>query len=175
MFSFRSLRTTTNTHLTETTKHRGSHDGAADHGMEWLSLLCICQKPHRFADNLCEPAREPICSACFATFCYFIQVIKRWSLVNLDGDVKIQFSLIFPLLSIYLLQIPSCLSPYSRAFRREFWTEQNGNTIWRRRAQIKQLAWPMAERQIGHRKSSLVLSARFPVVNWRFRPVAKSA
>ena len=33
----------------------------------------------------------------------------------------------------------------------------------------------MAERQIGHRKSSLVLSARFPVVNWRSRPVAKSA
>ena len=43
------------------------------------------------------------------------------------------------------------------------------------RAQIKQLAWPMVERQIGHRKSSLVLSARFPVVNWRSRPVAKSA
>ena len=33
----------------------------------------------------------------------------------------------------------------------------------------------MAERQIGHRKSSLVLSARFPVVKWRSRPVAKSA
>ena len=33
----------------------------------------------------------------------------------------------------------------------------------------------MAERQIEHRKSCLVLSARFPVVNWRSRPVAKSA
>ena len=33
----------------------------------------------------------------------------------------------------------------------------------------------MVERQIGHRKSSLVLSARFPVVNWRSRPDAKSA
>ena len=33
----------------------------------------------------------------------------------------------------------------------------------------------MAERQIEHRKSCLVLSARFPVVNWRTRPVAKSA
>ena len=33
----------------------------------------------------------------------------------------------------------------------------------------------MAERQIGHRKSRLVLSARFPIVNWRFRSVAKSA
>ena len=33
----------------------------------------------------------------------------------------------------------------------------------------------MAERQIRHRKSSLVLSARFPVANWRCRPVAKSA
>ena len=53
--------------------------------------------------------------------------------------------------------------------------QQNGNVSWRRRAQIKQLAWPMAERQIGHRKSCLVLSARFPVVNWRSRPVAKSA
>ena len=42
-------------------------------------------------------------------------------------------------------------------------------------AQIKQLAWPMAERQKGHRKSSLVLSARFPVVKWRSRSVAQSA
>ena len=33
----------------------------------------------------------------------------------------------------------------------------------------------MAERQIGHRKSCLVLSARFPVANLRSRPVAKSA
>ena len=33
----------------------------------------------------------------------------------------------------------------------------------------------MAERQIEHRKSCLVLSARFPVVNWRTRRVAKSA
>ena len=40
---------------------------------------------------------------------------------------------------------------------------------------IKQLALPMAERQIGHRKSRFVLSARFAVVNWRSRPVAKSA
>ena len=62
---------------------------------DWLSLLCICQKPHRFADKLSEAAREPVCSACLATFCYFIQVIKRWSLVNVDGNVKIQFSLIF--------------------------------------------------------------------------------
>ena len=62
---------------------------------DWLSLLFICQKPHRFADKLSEAAREPICSACLPTFCYFIQVIKRWSLVNVDGNVKIQFSLIF--------------------------------------------------------------------------------
>ena len=33
----------------------------------------------------------------------------------------------------------------------------------------------MAVRQIGHRKSSLVPSARFPVVKWRSRSVAKSA
>ena len=32
----------------------------------------------------------------------------------------------------------------------------------------------MAGRQIGHRKSSLLLSARFPVVKWRSRSVAKS-
>ena len=49
----------------------------------------------------------------------------------------------------------------------------NVNVSWRRRAQIKQLAW--AERQIWNRKSCLALSARFPVVNWRSRPVAKSA
>ena len=34
---------------------------------------------------------------------------------------------------------------------------------------MRQLAWPMAEWQIEHRKSSLVLSARFPVVKWRSR------
>ena len=28
--------------------------------------------------------------------------------------------------------------------------QQNGNVSWRRGAQIKQLAWPMAERQIGN-------------------------
>ena len=33
----------------------------------------------------------------------------------------------------------------------------------------------MAQRQIGHRQSSLVLTARFPVVKWRSRSVAKSA
>ena len=33
----------------------------------------------------------------------------------------------------------------------------------------------MAKRQIGHRKSCLVLSARFPVANLRSRPVGKSA
>ena len=32
----------------------------------------------------------------------------------------------------------------------------------------------MAERQIGHRKSSLVLSARVSDVKWRSRSVAKS-
>ena len=37
---------------------------------------------------------------------------------------------------------------------------------------IKQLAWPMVERQIGYRKSSLFLSAHFPVVKWRSRSVA---
>ena len=51
---------------------------------------------------------------------------------------------------------------------------QNGNVIWWRRAQIKQLAWPMAEREIGNRKSSLVLFARFPVVKWRSRSVSQS-
>ena len=49
----------------------------------------------------------------------------------------------------------------------------NGTAIgwfrfWRRRAQIKQLEWPIEERQIDHRKSRLVLSTRFPVVDWRF-------
>ena len=33
----------------------------------------------------------------------------------------------------------------------------------------------MAERQIGYRKSSFVLSGRLPVVKWRSRSVAKSA
>ena len=46
---------------------------------------------------------------------------------------------------------------------------QNENVSWRRRVQIKQLAWSMAERQIGHRKSCLVLSSRFPDLNWRSR------
>ena len=33
----------------------------------------------------------------------------------------------------------------------------------------------MAERPLGHRKSSLVLSARFPGLKWRSRSIAKSA
>ena len=52
--------------------------------------------------------------------------------------------------------------------------QQNGNVSWRGRAQIKQLTWAMAELQIGHRKSRLDFSARFPVVNWRSRSDAKS-
>ena len=35
----------------------------------------------------------------------------------------------------------------------------------------KQLAWPMAELQIGHQKLRWVLSACFPFVIWRSRPV----
>ena len=42
--------------------------------------------------------------------------------------------------------------------------KQDGNVICRRHVQIKQLAWPMAQRQIEHRKSCLVLSARFAVL-----------
>ena len=42
-------------------------------------------------------------------------------------------------------------------------------------ALIKQLAWPMAERQIGYWKLRVVLSARFFFVNRRSRAVAKSA
>ena len=53
--------------------------------------------------------------------------------------------------------------------------KRNGNVSWQRRAQIKQKVWPMEKRQIGHRKSCLVLSTRFPVANLRFRPVAKSS
>ena len=52
--------------------------------------------------------------------------------------------------------------------------QQNGNVSWRGRAEIKQLAWAMAEMQIWHRKSRLVFSARFPVINWRSRSDAKS-
>ena len=44
--------------------------------------------------------------------------------------------------------------------------QQNRNVSWWLRGQIKLLAWPMAELQIAHRKSNLVLSARFPVVKW---------
>ena len=33
----------------------------------------------------------------------------------------------------------------------------------------------MAPQKTGHRKSSLLLTARFPVVKWRYRSVAKSA
>ena len=47
--------------------------------------------------------------------------------------------------------------------------QQNGSVSWRLRSQMKQLAWPMAEWQIEHRKSSLVLSARFLIVKWPSR------
>ena len=55
------------------------------------------------------------------------------------------------------------------------WKKRNGNVSWQRRAQIKQKVWPMEKRQIGHWKSCLVLSTRFPVANLRFRPVDKSS
>ena len=55
------------------------------------------------------------------------------------------------------------------------WFSNRTGTSFDDSAQIKQLAWPMAEREIGNRKSSLVLFARFPVVKWRSRSVAKSA
>ena len=48
--------------------------------------------------------------------------------------------------------------------------QQNGNVTWRRCAQIKQLAWPNAERQIWYRKWRTVLSRRLCS-----RSVAKSA
>ena len=51
------------------------------------------------------------------------------------------------------------------------WFNNRKGTSVDKGALIKQLAWPITERQIGHRKSCLVLSARFPVVNWRCRPV----
>ena len=34
--------------------------------------------------------------------------------------------------------------------------QENGNVSWQRRVQIKQLAWSVAEQQIGHRKLRLV-------------------
>ena len=43
--------------------------------------------------------------------------------------------------------------------------ETGRDVSWLRRAQIKELAWPMEERQIGHRKSRFVFFARFTVVN----------
>ena len=51
--------------------------------------------------------------------------------------------------------------------------KENGNVSWQRRVQIKQLAWSMAEQQIGHRKLRLVLSALFPALSWRSPSVAK--
>ena len=56
-----------------------------------------------------------------------------------------------------------------------FSNRMGGKVNWQLHAQIKQLAWPMTERQIGHRKSSLVLSARFSCVKWRSRSFGKSA
>ena len=45
---------------------------------------------------------------------------------------------------------------------------------WRQYAQIKKKgAWSVVGRQIGHRKSSSAFSARFPVLNWHSRSVAK--
>ena len=78
-----------------------------------------------------------------------------------------------------LTEILGKASPVSNAAIHKWFNgliqQQNGNVSWRRRAQIKQLAWPMVEQQIEHRKSCLVLSAPFPVVNWRSRPVDKPA
>ena len=64
-------------------------------------------KPHGFADNISEPAREPLLFILFAAFYYFIllQVIKRWSLVNVNGTIKSSLTHFCELLSIYPLQI----------------------------------------------------------------------
>ena len=43
--------------------------------------------------------------------------------------------------------------PFPRAIKPDLATEP-GNVSWRRHAQIKRLAWPMADRQIRHQKSS---------------------
>ena len=51
-------------------------------------------------------------------------------------------------------------SPHDKIEKKTLIQQQSGNFSWRPRAQIEQLAWPVAERQIGHRKSCLVLSAR---------------
>ena len=52
---------------------------------------------------------------------------------------------------------------------------QNVNVSWRRRAKSNNWLDQWRGPEIEHRKSCLVLSARFPVVNWRSSPVAKSA
>ena len=55
-------------------------------------------------------------------------------------------------------------------FRKIGWfSNRTFNVSWQRCAQTKQLTWPIAERQIGHQKSSFLLSACFP------HSVAKSA
>ena len=59
-------------------------------------------------------------------------------------------------------------------FRLGWFSNRPGTSVDDGARKIKQLAWSMAERQIGHRKSRLVLPARFPVVNWRSCSVAKS-
>ena len=53
--------------------------------------------------------------------------------------------------------------------------QQIRNITWWQLTQNKQLASPIEEQLIGHQKLHLVLSARFPVVNWRSHFVAKSA
>ena len=55
----------------------------------WLGLLCICQKTHGFANTL----SGAFWRAFFVRpFLYFIPEIKRcWSIVNVDGTMKIQF------------------------------------------------------------------------------------
>ena len=55
------------------------------------------------------------------------------------------------------------------------WFSNRRNVSWWRRAQIKQLTWPIAEQQIGQQKLSLVFSTHFPVVKWCSQSVAESA
>ena len=82
------------------------------------------------------------------------------------------FSLSFQFFVLRHLTLSSC-SDHAGTEQRDV-TRENSEGVgsgWEhslplpRRAKIKQLAWPMAEQQIGHRKSCLVLSARFPVVS----------
>ena len=118
-------------------------------------------------------ARPPVSSIAFLRLFLRHHFVGSW-LSRYTMETAL-FSILLPTTE-HFLRADWVDTPWRQLCLASYYLQQNiPEFSWQRRAQIKQKAWPMEKRQIGHRKSCLVLSTRFPVAKLRFRPVAKSS